>query len=581
MANRRYLAIGFDDFRRSDFSMVFPLFNKYGATATYNRITYGHWSQTDNALLDILIQTGNEIGDHTWFHCNYMFNDPLCNGQDPHNPEGDQTIFPSNEQLRDDRGDGRNVFDFRLDESVKKGISNWWLYHHEWTYFDALWGNLNDEQCQLMRDHFSIYKDTSGMLDVFDALSNKYLGTVGKSRGSWDNDKACYAGGIFTGSKTSCNHEIWERVLKVTKLFYQEAYSTDFAFKTWSWPGSVPSPFNFTNRGGRYYDEQCTKPYNYCAKFPSSITHKLRSWTQALREAGYRIAHDTIYPSRNDGLPLCMMSKQFIYNAGLSRQDALLYRTNNSISYSQIAGEYSREFFNNASFKSIPAQMYDAGGAFYTFIEAIRHNTSNGMIHGEVIDSVASYSEKCFLTQMLEYCKTAGVEVVSKSKAYGVCFNEYNDSGNLVYNPTFRNTAKEFMPDAEKIPSNPDGYIGDCAVVNGEILIIRGETYYLHYGIPNGEIVYSAEIEGTGRIYVYAIKNSDAVGLNNNDLDLLAAVNIASGFFERYAIKFEVPNNPVAEYEPVCEGYGNKVMGLKIVYFGSLRIKNIYIGRKI
>ena len=37
--DRRYLAIGFDDFRITDFSIVIPLFEKYGFKATFNKIT--------------------------------------------------------------------------------------------------------------------------------------------------------------------------------------------------------------------------------------------------------------------------------------------------------------------------------------------------------------------------------------------------------------------------------------------------------------------------------------------------------------------------------------------------------------
>ena len=586
---KRYLSIGFDDFRRSDFSLIFPLFSRYGATATYNRIAYGaRLSQADVALLDVLKNTGNEIGDHTWFHCNYIYNDPLFNGQNPNCPEGNQKIFPSNEQLRNNRGDGKNVFGFNLKDSVKKNLSNWYNYNRLWTFFDESWENLSDEQCQIIRDHFSIYKDKSGMLGVLDELSNMYLGTSGKSEGSWNNQKNCYVGGIFSGCKTSCNHEIWERVLILTKLFYKNQYDMEFDFKTWSWPGSVPSPFIFEYEGKKYYNENHTLLYNYLAQFPSSVVctdgggYWLRGWIQVLRSVGYRISHDSIYPSRNDGLTLPMMSKQFIYNAAFSRLDALLYSTNRTVSYSAIAADYPKEFFSDSEEKSIPAQMYDDGGIFYTFIEAIRHDTSNGIIHGEVIDSEDTFSERTFLTQMLEYCRKTGVEVISKEKAFDICFNQNNIVGNLIYNPTFRNTAKEFMPDAEKIPTNPDGYRGDCCVfvdVNGNpILSVAGNANYLHCGIPIGKIMYSVKVRGNGTITIYAIKNSDSVKLKNDELEVLSICPIANPLFVNKTIEFIIPDNPVTKYEQVCEGLGNKIMGIKILYSGYLEIKDIYLG---
>lgn len=180
--DKRFLSIGFDDFRDSDFSLVYPLFN----------------------------------------------------GQDPQNTEGDQKSFPSNEDLRDDRGDGRNAFGFLLSEEIEQRL--WDGYDKHWGAFEATWGELTDEQCQIIRDTFSIYKDQSGMLDKLDELSNRYLGTSGSSAGSWDKERGCYVGGIYTGAKTSANHEIWERICQVTRLFYQEQYNKDFSFITWSWP---------------------------------------------------------------------------------------------------------------------------------------------------------------------------------------------------------------------------------------------------------------------------------------------------------------------------------------------------------
>jgi hypothetical protein len=235
-------------------------------------------------------------------------------------------------------------------------------------------------------------------------------------------------------------------------------------------PGSESSPFIFEKDGLKYYDLDCTQLYNCLARFPSSLYRnesgddKYRSWTSLLREYGYKTTHDAWYPSRADGEGLVMMSKQFIYNASLSRLDALPYSTNRTISYIDIANEYPKEFFDDDSEKSLASQMYDAGGAFYEFIESLRQDTSNGMIHGEVIDSENTYSEKIFLKEILEYCKATGVEVVSKAEAYDICFNNVIDEGNLIYNATLRNTALEFMPDAENVPENPDGYTGDCKV---------------------------------------------------------------------------------------------------------------------
>lgn len=579
----RYLAIGFDDFSSSDFTMTIPIFNEYNAHATFNRI--GHdidMTEDEKTQLAIVLDNGNELGDHTWYHCNYIYSDPLFNGQDPNNIEGEQIPFPTNEQMRNDYGDGKNAFGFLLTDSCDIQLSDWNDYSGTWSAFDTKWGELSDEECQYIRESFSIMCDSSGLLDLLDELSNKYLGTAGTSKGSWDEKKQCYTGGIFTDCKTSANHEIWERVLQVTGDYYEEKCGVRPV--TWSWPGSMASPFFFTKDGKAYYDENCTILYNYLAKMPSSLyldidgEPKERSWIDVLRENGYVNSHDIIYPSRLDGERLPMMSKQLICNASLSRKDALVYRTNSSIHYSDIDNIYSSNFFDLNSNKSQAAQMYDDGGAFYTFIESIRQDTSNGMVHGEVIDTADTESERNFLTQMLEYCKKTGVKVITKKEAYNICFEQLFEKGNLIYNPDLRNTAEEFMPDAENVPSNPDGYTGRCKVEQDgkeKVLETEGETQYLHYGIPMGNMLYSAKIKGEGSINIYAIKNSDSIELKDKDLELLASAKVDSQEYDIIEIPFYIENNPETEFEQLCEGMGDKIMGIKIEYSGGLYIKNI------
>ena len=579
---KRYLAIGFDDFRNSDFDMIIPLLKEYGVTATFNRISWNdNPSKSDLYKIYLVLQNGHELGDHTWFHYNHVFGEPLCNGQNPNEIEGNQIPFPTNEQLRNDYGNGKNAFGINLDSTIVAANYGWIGYYNN-LGFNAIWRSLTDEQCQKIRDSFSIYKDNSGKLELFDKLSNKYLGTEGSSYGSWNNEKGCYTGGIFTGAKTSCNHEIWERLIQITKLYYQDIWNKDFQFATWSWPGDWVSPFHFIKDGKYYYDEQCTKLVNYMAEFQSSITGKKRSFTSTLYGGGYKLTHDTIYPSRIDGTQKTMMSNQLILNANLSRKNAITYSTNTYISYDKIASEYPEEFFTNNS-KTKAAQMYDGKGSFYTFLEKLRQNTSNGMIQGEVIDSSDTYSERVFLEELLKYCKETGVEVISKAKAYDVCFNHPVLEGNLIYNPDLRNTAKEFLKDADNVPENPDGYIGDCKVCisNGlKSLNVSGKASYLHYGIPLGKIIYSASVKGNGNITIYTIKNNTPVDYVESDLIELGKIEIKSSLPQHYSMDFLIPNNPETEYEQVCGGLGEKIMGIKIVYSGRLEILNIDLRRQ-
>ena len=165
-----------------------------------------------------------------------------------------------------------------------------------------------------------------------------------------------------------------------------------------------------------------------------------------------------------------------------------------------------------------------------------------------------------------------------KAQAYDVCFNHPVLDGNLIYNPNFRNTAKEFLKDASNIPENPDGYIGDCYVIskNGENkLCTNGNVSYFHYGIPLGKIKYSAYAKGSGNISFYIIKNNTPIDKTESNLNYLGKINVQSLALENYSFELYIPNNPETKYEQICGGLGNKIMGIKIVYSNHLEIKNI------
>ena len=166
------------------------------------------------------------------------------------------------------------------------------------------------------------------------------------------------------------------------------------------------------------------------------------------------------------------------------------------------------------------------------------------------------------------------MEVIKHEDAYDICFNQTLNQGNLIYNPFLRNTAKEFMPDAENVPSNPDGYTGDCYVQSG-VLVTNDITQYLHYGMPIGLVRYSADIKGRGYVSIYAIKNSDSVKLKSENLEKLSYIVVSNENFDNCVMNFEILNNPETGYEQMCEGLGNKIMGIKIEYSGGLQIENI------
>lgn len=577
----RLMAIGFDDFRESDFAMVEPLFAKYGAHATFNCIARnGTLDGRTLARLARLEEGGNEVGDHTWRHWNHLFADPLANGQDPAHPEGGQVPFPSNAQMREDRGDGRNAFASPLSERLavrlryetpQVGLSD----------TNVTWRTLDDGDCQALRNFYSVYANADGMLDLFDELSNRYLGTSGRSRGSWDAAKGRYTGGIFTGCATSANHEIWERVLSLTRAAFRDQYRRDFGYRTWSWPGSPESPCFFRRGSLTYYDADCTKPRNTLSRFPSSLRRGPdgrpyeRSWVDALREAGYVVSHDMVYPGRWDGTPRTMMRCQLFANASFSRRDALAYSTDRTISYALLPKAYPESFFTNAAARA-EVGMYDGGGLFRAFIEGIRHDTARGLVHGEVIDSENTFSERTVFDAVLRYARQAGVRVVTKDEAFRACFGRTCVSGNLIRNSGFRNTAAEFMPEARTVPPNPDGYTGACHVTGAgdcRTLVTDGPTENILFGVPTGRLRYSVEACGKGTIRIQAIRNRDEMPLK--DSEPLAEIRVSGAAFAVLTADIAVPDASETAYETRWEGLGDKVMGLRFVYSEGLSLRRI------
>ena len=96
--------------------------------------------------------------------------------------------------------------------------------------------------------------------------------------------------------------------------------------------------------------------------------------------------------------------------------------------------------------------------------------------------------------------------------------------------------------------------------------------YYMHYGIPNGNMEFSCNAKGAGNIWIFAIRNNTNVG---GESDLLGSIAITEANYSNKNISFFVKNESIEEYNGVNEGYGNKICGIKIVYNGDVFIKNI------
>lgn len=187
------------------------------------------------------------------------------------------------------------------------------------------------------------------------------------------------------------------------------------------------------------------------------------------------------------------------------------------------------------------------------------------------------------LEKMLDYCKKTGVEVITKAEAYDICFNHSVKNGNLIYNPKLRNTAKEYMPNANNVPTIPDGYNNDCSVEydsdNTAVLVVPESGYgvsFYQYGIPCGKLKFSADAKGYNTIKIYAFQNNVSTELNNSEMELLATINVTNtSSFDNVSSEILIKYYGITEKESLCDGYGEKICGLKIIYGQGLNVKNI------
>ena len=503
-------------------------------------------------------------------------------------PLWDGVSFPSNTQMREESPsfEGCNAFGLPLSSLVSETLS---------VPINKSWDLLTDDDCQLIRESFSVMKSPV-YLSLLDCLSNKYLGTIGSSldEDSWDGEK--YTKGIFTDCKTYANHEVWERVVAITQAYYKEQFGFQQGLLTWCLPGASNGKLYFIDKvtGKKYYDSDRQLLVNDLARFPSSYLKdengraKERSFIDVLREYGYLGTHGSVWPSKIDGTRVVAMRENLFFNERLSRQDALLYPTDlRVVDYLSPSKNYTKFFFDTTPSRG--SKMFDdktiEGRPFRTYIEYIRTCTARGGIAGGVFDSVDDYSSRVFFEELFKWCKESNIQLITKAAAYDICFNHSFFDGNLIRNPGFVNTVESYFKDSIDIPKNPDGYVGKCYVEegnDGRILVTEDNVEYVLYGVPFGELNYSASVCGSGSIVFSVITNDTITSYNHgvasyaNNGIMINSISINSvGNFSSIDVPMYIEDKPLTEYEQICEGWGEKIMGLQILYSGGLHVKNV------
>ena len=536
----RYLSVGFDDLRLADVQWLAPLFEKFGYRTTFNKILYAKDSRYERKQVRKLISHGNEIGCHTIQHEQYPYFSPLFNGQDPHNDDGSgQTPFPSNEDIRREKPE------------------------------------YTDEQCQNFRNELSLIRDDD-LGASLDLLSHYYLGTKGRSYNSWDKIQGCYTGGIFSGCKTSENHEVWERIFEIQTCLLRDMKIGACHFHTWSWPGSKNSWPMFMDDRHLYFDGSRCKLFNNNTKFRSSLTGKERSLTDVLRQFGFTNTHDTIWPGRIDGQDEVEQRIQLIFNAWQTRKDALLYPTTRTVQYKHCRESegLKQDQPMTEAYKIDKAH----NNGIYESLENLRHDLGRGIVAGGIWDTSFSSNEKRYWKTILDYCKLTNVKIIPKRDAYNICFQQKREYGNLIYNASFNNTLDEFLPGIEH-PNNPDGWIGDCEKVIEEtpVLSIHDKTSNKNYGLPYGNLVYNVEARGKGMISYSFIRNRTKLGQSENDEK---QIEINSNNWNKYVLDIPLEVSSYGDETERYEGMGDRIIGIEFKYQGEIKIRNLSLVKK-
>ena len=575
----RFVAFGFDDGRASDFAWVAPLFSKHGVHATFNIINGPHATTPDYVRkVNRLIELGHEIGDHTILHRTYMYVHPFFNGQAEQGYVGGEANrgFPSNDEMRRDHGEGRNVFGVPLSQRLKDSR----MY-----YFGRIglsdpetktWGALTDADCQALRSYYSVWGDEG--LDYLDKLSARYCGTTGSSKdpASWNGQE--FTKGIFAGCKTTATHEIWDRMVEIQQRWYTDHYGLDAPPTNWSFPGGAHSPDLLYPRGGkRYFDRECTILANHYGKCLSTRTGKSRSWADLLRASGIKTVSDSSYEGRMDGAIRRSILVQLPLNAHLSRDDSVCRLAYfDKVSFAPRR-EYDPKAEPLASSSNWLRTMYEADPTFKRGIDTLVRQSSRGRIAFGLNDSLDTFTWRLFFDLFLQFCRKADIEAVSMKEAYEIAFKTPVMKGNLFRNAAMRRTVLEVIG-AKNSPTQPDGWTAGKVETTKALgarpinaLVLEGATRseLFLFGVPLGKLELTfAALKGSGpsKLTVRKIRNIDRY-LDAKACPVIGEIAIDDGTaWKRYGTTLLLEDVPrlsaPSTASPTCDGLDNKVCGL-------------------
>lgn len=531
---------------------------------------------------------------------------------------------PSNDDLRADAGDGKNAFGHsitaKLDTTLGETVEGY--YGIDATMGAKTWQNLSDADCDFIRRQLSVFRRpyTNHLLESMDYLSNRYCGTTGISvkddyttrtpntaDGNEPNISNRILGGIFQGAATMQNHEIWERLITISKEYKKEFENVlyfDLLFFSTSGGGS--NLLYYGSVSDRYNDKECTKLASGASKYTSSITGVSRSLIDCWISAGGKCTMACMgmgYAYANyDGLARLEGQRQFKYNANYKKPDYVGDGYVNSLRYfdnsipnadiltllggTDLVKEYYDYVYVTARYAAWTAETNN----FYDLINRICDHIAWGIIPDLVGDFVGTSidqdaSATLALEALYQFCKRASIKVVAHEMAVTAALAESFPAGYNYYpNHVFATTPKTILVSLNA-PEYPDGWNGGVILSedtgNGAVNVLHKDTdgtiFTRQYAIKPGTFNLSFRAKGIGTIKVRKILNKDAY--NNTSGAAFTEVNSitinSSDAYTQYNESVVIPDAPMESYsapttpqeeayQNYMKGYGNKICGIQI-----------------
>lgn len=629
----KYVAFGWADyFPMTDSHIMLALANKYGMSETHYRQIipktddYKNTFRYSRSELKMIESSGSYDANHSYSHITFITAYPLYDGMNT----------PSNDDLRVERVDGTNELSHNIAETVDTSLSvsvrkNWLLLSD--TLGGKAWQDLTDVDCIAFRKSVSAYgmpldgQNLQKVLESLDYLSTRYCGTTGYSVlngdyiirtpntvGGVEPDVThLIQGGIFQGSATTCNHEIWERILKIDSDYKYEFEGKLKPHRMWSTPGGGDKnlTYNIINAttNGAYVDKEHTQLFTGASMHTSSILNISRSFHDCLRAAGYKLTNaiqgqgygiysdDLITPTEGRRIFKLNSNGKKLDNVGdggigsirpweaaytvtdidnaLASSDVVKYlfdltttdgRWPNSALYSfSIA---LKEMMESLAWGVIPCCIDDSG-TYDTLTETARKQSSMALQQEAI----------------LQFFKRAGIEMISWEQGYDISQMNYYPV-NYFPNPNFDKILETILVDSVNTPTYPDGWRGGTVIGedtgSGVVNILyynpgsAGTIYTRTYTIkPPNTYTLSFRAKGVGYLQVRTIKNNQSYYAHNNIYFTIVntiVINSPSSYTE-YTAQIVVPDNALETYDtPVTpaerayqnywKGYGEKICGL-------------------